>query len=144
MLSILGFACYNVSSSILEVVMKKQDKAAKKKRTILAVSAVGVLVLIGGVIAYNRNQQFFNNLFHLGSTDDESFIEVFDSPQNWACQEETPKSIHYENGSGYTRAVRVKYEDYWKRKDSTSTDHETELPKEKDGKSLTKINFQNE
>ena len=124
--------------------MKKQDKAAKKKRTILAVSAVGVLVLIGGVIAYNRNQQFFNNLFHLGSTDDESFIEVFDSPQNWACQEETPKSIHYENGSGYTRAVRVKYEDYWKRKDSTSTDHETELPKEKDGKSLTKINFQNE
>lgn len=124
--------------------MKKQDKTAKKKRTILAVSAVGVLVLVGGVIAYNRNQQFFNNLFHLGSTDDESYVEVFDSPQNWACQEETPKSVHYENGTGYTRAVRVKYEDYWKRKNSTSTDHQTELPKEKDGKSLTKINFQNE
>lgn len=124
--------------------MKKQGKAAKKKRTVLAVSAVGVLLLVGGVIAYNRNQQFFNNLFHLGSTDDESYVETFDSPQNWACKEETPKSVHYENGTGYTRAVRVKYEDYWKRKNSTSTDHETELPKEKDGKSLTKINFQNE
>ncbi len=124
--------------------MKKQDKTAKKKRTILAVSAVGVLVLVGGAIAYNTNRAFFNNLFHLAYTNEENFIEVFDSPQNWACQEETPKSVKYRNGSGYTRAVRVKYEDYWKRNGSTSTDHETELPKEKNGKSLTKINLQNE
>ena len=127
--------------------MKKKGStsdSAKKKRTILAVSAVGLLTIIGGVIAYNQNSMFFNNLFHLAQYGPETFTETFESPDSWTCQETTPKSVIYENHTGVTRAVRVKYEDYWKKKGSASTDHETELPLEKNGERLTTINLQNE
>lgn len=122
---------------------KKQTQATKKKRTILAASAVGLIALIGGAIAYNSETGFFSNLFHLGTVGPESFIETFESPGNWSCQEETPKTVRYQNNTGTTRVVRIKMEEYWKTANSTSTNHETELPLEKDGHRMTIINLQN-
>ncbi len=121
----------------------KTREESKKKRVILAVSAVGLVALIGGTIAYNQNATFFNNLFHLGDSGPEDFIEQFESPANWSCQESVPKIVQYKNRSGVTRIVRIKYEEYWKQAGSTSTDHQTELPLENNGVRTAIVNLDN-
>ena len=124
--------------------MKKQLKeSSRKKRLIIAVSAVGVLVLIGGTIAYNGGASIFQNLFHLGGWGGEVFTEYFESPSNWACHEVTPKSVTYTNHNGANRMVRIKYDEYWKAAGSTSTDTTTELPLAQNGRRMTIINMQN-
>lgn len=117
----------------------------RKKKTVLAVSLVGLLVLVGGTIAYHTSTGSFINLFHLGLWRNET-VEEFTSPENWSTCDEVEKTVIARNTGSVPAAVRIKYEDYWKMKGSTSTDHTSELPKvdESDGQAYANINFQNQ
>lgn len=111
---------------------------SRKKRTVLAVSAVGVLLLVGVTIAVSHDRAFFANLFKLGYYQTE-FIETFDSPEDWAPCDETPKTVIAKNDSDTKIYVRLKYDEYWRAKDGV-----TDLPLTKDGITLAEIIFQNE
>lgn len=123
--------------------MNKQAKQIRNKRIIVAVALVGLIAAIGGVIAYNMDTHSFGNEFNLKTLGTEEFIETFESPANWVCEEPTTLDIKYVNHTDTTRVVRVKYEEYWKAAGSTSTDHTTELPLENNGNRVTTIAFQN-
>ncbi|MBR3322621.1 hypothetical protein IKG13_00995 [Candidatus Saccharibacteria bacterium] len=119
--------------------MKKAfNHLSRKKRTVLAVSAVGVLLLVGVTVAVSHDFAFFGNLFKLGYYQTE-FIETFDSPEDWAPCNETPKTVIAKNDSDTKIYVRLKYDEYWRAKDGV-----TDLPLTKDGITLAEIIFQNE
>lgn len=99
----------------------------KRKRNIIAVSAVAVLALIGATFAYNSSTGFLTNVFKLGVWQTE-MVETFDAPSNWQPCDEVPKTVIGENTGSISAAVRVKYEEYWKLANSASTDHTSELP----------------
>ena len=108
--------------------MKNDKKQVhKKKRTILAVSLVGVVVLFGGTIAYHSTTGFFANLFHVGYWQNKT-TEEFVPESDWSTCETVPKKVIGKNTGTMTATVRLKYEEYWKAAGSTSTDHTTELP----------------
>ena len=56
--------------------MKKTIK--NKKRTILAVSLVGLLAMVGGTIAYHATTGSLSNVFNLASWEVQG-VETFDS-----------------------------------------------------------------
>lgn len=119
--------------------MKKHFKQlSRKKRTVLAASAVGVLLLVGVTVAVSHDFAFFGNLFKLGYYQTE-FIETFDSPEDWTPCDETPKTVIAKNDSDAKIYVRLKYDEYWRAKDNV-----TDLPLVKDGVTLAEIIFQNE
>ncbi|MBR3176622.1 hypothetical protein IKF25_01450 [Candidatus Saccharibacteria bacterium] len=119
--------------------MKKHSRQlSRKKRTVLAASAVGVLLLVGVTVAVSHDFAFFGNLFKLGYYQTE-FIETFDSPEDWTPCDETPKTVIAKNDSDTKIYVRLKYDEYWRAKDNV-----TDLPLVKDGVTLAEIIFQNE
>jgi len=113
----------------------------KKKKNILIIALLGVLVLIGGTMAYHTSKGFFVNLFHLGVYKTEA-SEYFSSPNNWQPCEEIPKLVVIKNTGDVNVTARVSYEEFWKGANSTSADHVTELPlKNGNNESIAQINF---
>ena len=102
-----------------------------KNKKVLAIAGVSVLMLtVVGTIAYNQDSMFFANLFRLPS-DNVEFSETFDSPEDWQPCQETPKTAIATNRSDTPRYVRMKINEYWRTKNTTTSasDHETtDLP----------------
>jgi len=121
-----------------------------KKRLLLPIFGVIALSLVGITFAFNRDFSIFNNLFNLGS-DEGIFTESFESPDGWTPCAETPKTATATNPNSTPRYVRMKIDDYWRTKDSQTSedDHTTsDLPKSwTDDQSkihnYADINFQN-
>ena len=110
----------------------------KKRRNIVAVSLVGVLVVVGGTIAYNTDASFFQNLFRL-NRDIVTHTEDIPFPlTNWVPCEEKEKYITVTNVEGVDKYVRIKFRDAWK-----TADDQTDLSSVKDGVTLATINFAN-
>ncbi len=109
----------------------KRFKSLSLKKRALAIAGVSVLCLVVvGTIAYNQDSFFFNNLFKLGD-DFVEFVETFDSPDDWQPCQEIDKTAIATNKNATPRYVRMKINEYWRTKDTTtpSTDHETtDLP----------------
>ena len=111
--------------------LKGSSRASMKKKHTLVIASLSLVVLtIGCTIAYNQNQMFFANLFRLQS-DEMEFTETFDSPDDWQPCQTVPKTASVKNNNATPRYVRMKYNEYWRVKDSQTptTDHETtDLP----------------
>ncbi|MBR3378393.1 BsaA family SipW-dependent biofilm matrix protein [Candidatus Saccharibacteria bacterium] len=111
--------------------MKRFKNLSLKKKRTLAIAGVSVLCLvIVGTIAFNQDSIFFNNLFKLAD-DNVEFVETFDSPDDWQPCQEIDKTAIATNKNATPRYVRMKINEYWRTKDTTtpSTDHETtDLP----------------
>lgn len=118
--------------------MRRSKIHTRHRRILPAIIAVGFLTLIGGTIAYNQDQAFFSNLFHLGYYEAE-YTESFISPDDWKTCDEVPKTVITKNNSTANFKVRLSYEEYWRNKEDTAN-----LPLQKDGETLAIINFQNE
>ena len=114
-----------------------------KKRLIIASAALIGVGLIGGTIAYLQDSNFFDNKF-VASEAATEFTEVFDSPQNWKSCDVTPKEFTITNKSDTPVTAKFKMEEYWKRKDSTSTDHRSELDMNYNGEPVAIIHFKNQ
>lgn len=114
-----------------------------KKRLIIATAALISIGLIGGTIAYLQDSNFFDNKFKLADASTE-FTEVFDSPQNWKSCDVTPKEFIITNKSDTPVTAKFKMEEYWKRKNSTSTDHTSELDLSYNGERVAIIHLKNE
>jgi alternate signal-mediated exported protein len=111
--------------------MKRFKSLSLKKKRTLAIAGISLAVLaVGGTIAYNQNSALFNNLFRLQS-DVVEFTETFNSPEDWQPCQEIDKTAIATNKNATPRYVRMKINEYWRAKDTTTpiTDHETtDLP----------------
>ncbi len=121
-------------------------------RILPVVTLVGILALIGATIAFYGDSAIFNNSFTLqGETEEATFVDTFESPENWSPCDETPKTAVATNKNTTPRYVRMKINDYWRENGSQTDpdDHETsDLPKtwtDSDNitHSYTTINYQN-
>ena len=122
----------------------------KNKKAFVAIIAGVAVLLIGTVIAFNNDLMIFTNLFHLGD-DTTVFSETFESPNNWSPCQEIPKTATATNKNSTPRYARMKINEYWRTKDSTTSvdDYETtDLPLTWDdngtAKSYAVINTQND
>lgn len=123
----------------------------KKKRALVAAVGVAGIAAIGGVIAYNQDSMYFNNLFETGNSVEE-YVDTFTSPTNWQPCEEVSKTVEATNKNKTVRYARMKINEYWRLAQSQvvdPTDHTTsELPLTWDDNGTTKsyaiINTQND
>lgn len=102
----------------------------KQKRALVIAGLAVFACFIGGTVAYFSDRLSFDNNFTLGE-DKVEFSETFDSPQSWLPCQETTKTAIATNKSETNRYVRMKINEYWRTKNSTTpdSDHETtDLP----------------
>lgn len=111
--------------------MKRFKNLSLKQKRILAIAGVAVFGIgIVGTIAYNQEIGSFFNKFWLEG-DLVEFTETFDSPDDWQPCQEIPKEAIATNRNRSPRYARMKINEYWRTKDTTTpvTDHETtDLP----------------
>ena len=111
--------------------MKRFKKLLSKNKRVFAIVCVAVLAIgVVGTIAFNSDSMFFTNLFNIGDRVDE-FSDTFKSPDNWSPCQEIPKTATATNRKDTDRYVRMKIDEYWRTKNTTTptTDHETtDLP----------------
>ena len=84
----------------------------KNKKTIVAIIAVLLVVVVGVTFAYFQSTASFENLFNVGIYK-VTTTEVFESPSNWAPGQEIPKTITTTNEGTIPAAVRVSYTEQW-------------------------------
>ena len=84
----------------------------KKKKSLFAIIAVLLILVVGATIAYFNSSTSFNNQFNIG---DYNVVvrEIFTSPSNWAPGDTTEKKIFAKNEGTVDAAVRIKYEETW-------------------------------
>lgn len=122
---------------------KKDLKSLKKKRIIVVIALSFLVVLVGATVAYHTSHGSFLNLFRVARAWSNTTYDEFTSPSNWASCEEVPKVVYGKNTGDVPAAVRMKYEEYWKAANSTSTDHTTELPLQDNNIDVAVVNLQN-
>jgi predicted ribosomally synthesized peptide with SipW-like signal peptide len=84
----------------------------KKKKSLVAIVAVLLVVVVGATFAYFTSSATFNNQFNLGNYSITT-QEVFTSPDNWAPGDTTPKILTATNNGSIDAAVRVSYTEEW-------------------------------
>ncbi|MCQ2570719.1 MAG: BsaA family SipW-dependent biofilm matrix protein [Candidatus Saccharibacteria bacterium] len=101
-------------------------KNLKNKKTLVIAGLAVAILGIAGTIAYNQDSMHFNNAFTLGE-DKAEYVETFESPDNWTPCDVTPKSVIATNKGTGNRYVRVKFDYYWRKANSTipESDHIT-------------------
>jgi len=84
----------------------------KKKKTLVAIIALLLVVVVGATFAYFQTSASFENVFNTGTY---KFVttEVFESPDNWKPGEEIPKTITTKNEGTIPAAVRVSLTEKW-------------------------------
>ncbi|MBR3377763.1 hypothetical protein IKG50_00315 [Candidatus Saccharibacteria bacterium] len=117
--------------------MKNTKRINHKKRLLLGVLALGIFVVIGGVIAVSHDSSIFDGLFHLKSGET-TFTDIV-PPDDWKRCDEAPKEVVTSNSSTFDIKVRMKYDEYWLAQDGINY-----LPVEQNGQRLTTINLQNQ
>ena len=84
----------------------------KNKKSLIAIIAVLLVVVVGVTFAYFQSTGTFENVFQTGIyklTTTEEFV----SPDNWAPGQEIPKTITTTNEGTIPAAVRVSYTEQW-------------------------------
>ena len=84
----------------------------KKKKTLVAIIALLLVVVVGATFAYFQTSASFENVFNTG-TYKLVTTEVFESPDNWKPGDEIPKTITTKNEGTIDAAVRVSYTEQW-------------------------------
>ena len=84
----------------------------KNKKSLVAIFALVLVLLIGATIAYYTSSASFDNEFHAGKYKIVT-AEVFQSPDNWKPGEEIPKTIITRNEGTVPAAVRVSFTEKW-------------------------------
>ena len=84
----------------------------KKKKTLVAIAAVLLFVVIGGTLAYFNSSAIFDNQFNLGNYNIVT-QDVFTSPSNWSPGDTTAKTITATNNGSIDAVIRVKYDEEW-------------------------------
>ena len=95
------------------------------KKSLFAVVALVLVLLIGATIAYFQSSASFDNIFNTG-TYKVVTTEVFESPDNWKPGEEIPKTITTRNEGTIDAAVRVSFTEKWE--DSEGNDITLSIP----------------
>ena len=84
----------------------------KKKKSLVALVAVFLVVVIGVTFAYFNSNAIFENQFNLGNYNVVT-QEIFTSPDDWSPGDTTPKTLIATNNGTITAAVRVSMEEEW-------------------------------
>ena len=84
----------------------------KNKKSLIAITAVLLIAVVGVTFAYFQSTVDFENLFTVGIYKVVT-TETFESPTNWAPGEEIPKTITSTNEGTVPAAVRVRYTEQW-------------------------------
>lgn len=79
----------------------------KNKKTLVAIAVLVAVLGVGGTIAYFGFTEVFPNTFRLssGST---TFVETFESPNDWTPCTTTPKTVVVTNNSTFNIDVRAR------------------------------------
>ena len=94
----------------------------KNKKTLIAIIAVLLVLVVGATIAYFQSSASFENVFNTG-TYKVVATEEFVSPDNWKPGEEIPKTIKTTNEGTIPAAVRASITEQWiKEIDGVETD----------------------
>lgn len=107
----------------------------KNKKNLIVILIA--LVMIGFTIAFFANNSSFINSFETKSFGT-TFIETFESPNNWSPGTTTPVEFSVKNSEQTPIAVRMSYTEKW------IDDDDNEIDNVKDGVSAGIINFANE
>ena len=99
-------------------------KSKKSKKPLVAIGALLVLGAVGFTVAMNATQHQFNNDFPLGYFKTE-VTETFTSPSDWKPCDTTPKVFTVKNKGNIPTYVRVKLNEKWLNK--TTTTHEIQI-----------------
>ena len=84
----------------------------KKKKTLIAIIAVLLVVVVGATFAYYTSNTSFENVFNAGKYK-VTLTEVFESPDNWVPGETVPKTVTAKNEGTVPAAVRISYTEQW-------------------------------
>ncbi len=94
----------------------------KNKKSLIAIVALLLVVVVGATFAYFQTNASFVNVFNTG-TYRVVTTEEFVGPENWAPGQEIPKTITSTNEGTIPAAVRVSYTEQWlKEIDGVETD----------------------
>ena len=94
----------------------------KKKKSLIAIVALLLVVVVGATFAYFQSNSTFVNIFNTGTYRIVT-TEVFESPSNWVPGQEIPKTITSTNEGTIPAAIRVSYTEQWiKNIDGVDTD----------------------
>ena len=93
----------------------------KNRKSLIAIVAVLLVVVIGATFAYFTSSATFNNQFNLGNYNITT-QEVFTSPDNWSPGDTTPKTLTATNNGTIDAAVRVSYTEEWTDDNGDSVD----------------------
>ena len=94
----------------------------KNKKTLIAIIAVLLVLVVGATIAYFQSNASFVNIFNTG-TYRVVTTEEFVGPENWAPGQEIPKTITSTNEGTIPAAVRASITEQWlKEIDGVETD----------------------
>ena len=93
----------------------------KNKKSLIAIVAVLLVIVVGVTFAYFTSSATFNNQFNLGNYSITT-QEVFESPDNWAPGDTTPKTITATNNGTIDAAVRVSFTEAWTDENGDSVD----------------------
>lgn len=107
----------------------------KNKKNLIVILIA--LVMIGFTVAFFANNSSFLNSFQTKSFGT-TFIETFESPNNWSPGTTTPVEFIVKNSKQTPIAVRMSYTEKW------IDDNNNEIDNVKDGVSAGIINFVNE
>ena len=88
-------------------------KKIKNKKTIIFITLLLVIGLVGGTFAYYTSQNVFENLFQAESYHTEA-TESFTSPSSWTPGDTTPKTVSVTNKGNVDVAVRVHMTEEWR------------------------------
>lgn len=102
----------------------------KNKKSLVALTLVAVLGVVGVTIAYFTSTDTFTNVFRTKPYNME-VVETFESPDNWTPGTTTDKTIVATNKGDVEAAVRISYTEEWKDANNQTlplTDNATPTP----------------
>ncbi len=92
--------------------MKNNKKERKNKKKLLIVSAISLLTVLGGTLAYFTTSTDITNIFKTALYQHE-IVEKFESPSDWTPGTTTEKTIKVTNTGSISMAVRASYSEKW-------------------------------
>lgn len=91
------------------------------KKPLIALFVIGLVVAIGGTIAYYTDSVSIPNIFGT-KTYQTQVVETFDSPENWLPGQTVSKVVTAKNPGDIEVAVRAKYVEAWTDKNNQPID----------------------
>lgn len=92
--------------------MKNNKNERKNKKKLLIVSAISLLTVLGGTLAYFTTSTDITNIFKTALYQHE-IVEKFESPNDWTPGTTTEKTIKVTNTGSISMAVRASYSEKW-------------------------------